>query len=126
MYGSELKLEVPRTGGIISSNVLPDNGQLELWSDNLPDNGFSHSETDPDTPSLPPGLEETDHNDFCHVDFDKYSSMPPTVERANAGLQILDRLAGNPPNKSTFLSYKTIMKCSCVYGVAVASLWFPR
>ena len=56
MYGSEPKLEVPRTGVMISSDVLPDNGQLEPCSENLPDNGFSHSETDPDTPSLPPGL----------------------------------------------------------------------
>ena len=52
MHGSESKLKVPRTGGIISSYILPDNGQLEPCSDDLPDNGFSHSETDPDTPSL--------------------------------------------------------------------------
>ena len=64
MYGSATKLEVPRTGGMISSNVLHDKGQLEPCSKDLPDNYLSHSETDPDTPSLPPGLEETDHNDF--------------------------------------------------------------
>ena len=28
MYGSETKLEVTRTGGMIISEVLPDNGQL--------------------------------------------------------------------------------------------------
>ena len=55
MYDYEPKLEVPRTGGMISSDVLPDNGQLEPCSDDLPDNGFLHSETDPDTPSLTPG-----------------------------------------------------------------------
>ena len=71
MYVSETKLEVSCTGGVISSDVLPDNGQLEPCSNGLPDNGFSHSETDPDTPSLPPGLEETDHNYFRHVDFDE-------------------------------------------------------
>ena len=49
MYGSEPKLEVPLTGGVISSNVLPDNGQLEPFSDDLSDNSFLHSETDPAT-----------------------------------------------------------------------------
>ena len=86
MYGSELKLEVPRTGGMISSDVLPDNGQLESCSDNLPDNGFLHSETDPDTPYLPIGLEETDHNYFCHVDFDEASIIPRIVDLATTGL----------------------------------------
>ena len=43
IYGSEPKLEVPRTGGVISSDVLPDNGQLKPCSDGLPDNFFSHS-----------------------------------------------------------------------------------
>ena len=38
---------------MISSDILPDNGQLEPCSDDLPYNGFSHSETDPDTPYLP-------------------------------------------------------------------------
>ena len=56
---------------MISSNVLPDNSQLEPCSNDLPDNGLSHSETDPDTPSLPPGLDETCHNDFRHVDFNE-------------------------------------------------------
>ena len=40
---------------MISSDILPDNGQLEPCSDDLPYNGFSHSETDPDTPYLPLG-----------------------------------------------------------------------
>ena len=93
---------------IISSYILPDNGQLEPCSDDLPDNGFSHSETDPDTPSLPPGLEETDHNDFCHVDFDEDSSMPPIVDLATAGLQISARLSGKPPNKSTVFHAKQL------------------
>ena len=44
MYDYEPKLEVPRTGGMISSDVLPDNGQLEPRSDDLPDNGLLHSE----------------------------------------------------------------------------------
>ena len=69
MYGSETKLEVPRTGGMIISDILPDNVQLEPCSDDLPDNGFFHSETDPDTPSLRLGLKETDHNNFRHVRF---------------------------------------------------------
>ena len=71
---------------MVSSDVLPDNGQLEPCLDDLPDNGFSHSETGPDTPSLPPGLEETDHNDFCHVDFDEYSNIPTIVYLATIGL----------------------------------------
>ena len=71
MYGSEPKLEVSRTGGMISYGVLLDNGKLETCSDNLQENGFSHSETDPDTPSLPLGLEETYHNDVRLVDFDE-------------------------------------------------------
>ena len=71
MYGSEPKLEVTRNEGMLISNVLPYNGQLEPCYNDLPDNGFSHSETDPDTPSFPPGLEDTDHNDFCHVSFDE-------------------------------------------------------
>ena len=41
--GSEHKLEVTRTEGMISSDVLPDNVQLELCSDDLPDSGFLHS-----------------------------------------------------------------------------------
>ena len=61
---------------MISSNVFPDNVQLEPCSENLPENSFLHSETDPDTSSLPPGLEETDHNYFRHVGFDEDSSMP--------------------------------------------------
>ena len=92
----------------------------------LPDNGVLHSKTDTDTPSLPPGLEETDHNNFCHVDFDEYSSMPPIVDIATSGLQISARLAGKLPNKSPRLSCKTIMKCLCVYGIPLASLWLPR
>ena len=126
MYGSKPKLEVPCSGGMIRSNVLPDNGQLEPCSNDLPDNGFSHSDTDPDTPSLPPVLVETDHNDFRHVDFDEDSRMPHIVDPDTAGLQRLARLAGKPPNKSTVLSCKTIMKYFCVYGIALALLWSPR
>ena len=122
MYGSEHKLEFPFNSGMISSVVLPDNVQLEPCSDDLPDNGFSHSETDPYTPSLPPGLEETDHNDFNYVDFDEDSSMLPISDLATAGLQRLARIYGKPPNKSTVLSCKTIMKCFCVYGIAIALL----
>ena len=113
--GSEPKLEVPRTGGIISPSVLPDNGQLEPCSDELPENGFLHSETDPDTPFLPSVLEETDNNDFCHIDFDEDSRMTPIFDLATAGLQILARLSGKSPNKSNRLSCKTIMKFFCVY-----------
>ena len=111
---------------MLSSDVLPDNSQLEPFSDDLTYNGFSHSETDPDTPSLLPGLEDTDHNVFCRVVFDEYSSMPLIVDLATAGLRISARLAGDPPNKSTVLSYKTIMMCFCVYGIALALLWSPR
>ena len=71
MYGFEPNLEVPRTGVMISSDVVPANGQLEPCLEDLPDNGFLHSEADPETPSLTTGLEETDHNDFRHVDFDE-------------------------------------------------------
>ena len=126
IYGSEPKLEIPRTGGMISSDVLPDNSQRKPCSDEFTDNGFLHSENDPDTPSLPPGLEENDHNDFRHVDFDEYSSMTPIVDLDAAGLRRLARLYGKPPNKSTFLSCKIIIKCFCVYGIALVSLWSPR
>ena len=88
MYGYEPKLEVARTVGMISSDVLPDNSQLEPCSDDLSDNGFLHSETDPDIPSLTSVLEETDNNYFCHVDFDEYSSMPLIIDLATAGLLI--------------------------------------
>ena len=126
IYGSEPKLEIPRTGGMISSDVLPDNSQLKPCSDEFTDNGFLHSENDPDTPSLPPGLEENDHNDFCRVDFDEDSSMPLIVDLATVGLRILARLAVKPPNKSTALSCKTIMKYFCIYGIDLDSLWLPR
>ena len=126
MNGSETILEVPRTGGMISSDVLPDNSQLEPCSNDLPDNGFSHSETEPDTHYIPPGLEETYHNDFCHVDFDEDSSMPLIVDLATAGLQISARLSGKPPKKSTVLSCKCFMKCFCVYAINLALLWSPR
>ena len=43
---------------------------MKPFSNKLQDNGFSHSETDPDTPYLPPGFGDTDHNYFFHVDFD--------------------------------------------------------
>ena len=119
-------MEVPRTGGIISPSVLPDNGQLEPYSDELPENGFLHSETDPDTPFLPSVLEETDHNDFCHIDFDEDSRMTPIFDLATAGLQKLARLSGKSPNKSNRLSCKTIMKCFCIYGIPLDLLWLPR
>ena len=61
MHGSEPKLEVSRTGGMIISSILPDNSKLEPCSDDLSDNDSSHSEIDPDTTSLPPGLDDTDH-----------------------------------------------------------------
>ena len=108
---------------MISSNILPDSGQLEPCYDDLPDNGFSHSETDPDTTSLSPGLKETNQNDFLHVDFEEDSSIPLIADRATAGLLRSTRLNGKPPNKSTVFSYKIIMKCFCVYGIALASLW---
>ena len=108
MYGSETKLEVPRTRGLIISNALPDNGQLGPCSDDLPDNSFSHSETDPDTLSIPPGLEETDHNDFCHVYFDEDSNMPQIVDLVTAGLRRSARLSGKPPNKRTIFHEKQL------------------
>ena len=104
MNGSETKLDVSRTGDMISSGVLHDNGQLEPCSDDLPDNGFLHSETDPDTPSVPLGLEETDNNDFCHVDSDKYSSMPPIFDLDTSDLLGSACLDETPPNKSTGFS----------------------
>ena len=106
MYGYEPKFEVPRTGGMISSDILPANGQLEPCSYDLPDNGFPHSETDPDTPSLPPGLEGTDNNDFCHLDFDENSSMHLIVDLATVGLRRSACLDGKPPNKSTVFHAK--------------------
>ena len=108
------------------SDVLPDNCQLEPCSNYLPDNGFLSSETDADTPNLPPDLEETDHDAFCHVDCDEDSSMPPIVDLATSGLQILAHIYGKPPKKSTVLSCKTIMKCFCVYVISLALLWLTR
>ena len=106
MDGTEPKLEVPRTGGIISTNVLPDNVQLGPCSNDLPDNGFLHSKTDPDTPSLPSVLEDTDHNDFCRIDFDEYSIMPLISDLVTAGLQMSACLSGKPPKKSTVFHEK--------------------
>ena len=111
---------------MIISEVLTDKVQLEPCSDDLPDNGFLHWETDTDTSSLPPGLEYNAHNNFCHIYFDEDSSMTPIFDLATAGLQISDRLAGKPPNKSTGFSCKTIMKCFFVCGIPLASLWSPR
>ena len=126
MDGYEPKLEVPRTVGMISSDVLPDNSQLEPCSDDLSDNGFLHSETDPDIPSLPPGLEEIDHNYFCHVYFDEDSSIPPIVDLSTSVLQRSSRLSGKPTNKINVFSCKTIMKIFCVYGISLALSWLPR
>ena len=52
--------------------------------------------------------------------------MPLIVNLETAGLLRLDFISGKPPNKSTVLSCKTIMKCFCVYGIALSSLWQPR
>ena len=98
------KLEVPHTGGMIISDVLPDNGQLEPYSNDLPDNGFLHSETDPDTTSLPLGLKETYHKYFSHVDFFKDASMPLIDELDTSGLRRSACLDGKPPKNSPFLS----------------------
>ena len=111
---------------MISYDVLPDNGQMEPCSGNLPDNGFSYSETDPDTSSLPPGLEYNAHNNFCHIYYDEDSSMTPNFDLATTCLRRSDRISGKPPNKSTILSCKKVMKCLCVYGIALDSLWLPR
>ena len=111
---------------MISSDILPDNGQLEPCSDDLQDHSFSHSETDPDTTYLPPGLEDTDHNKKFHVYFDEYSSMPPIVNLTTAGLQGSARLSGKPPNKITVLLCKKTIKYLSVDGIALASLWLPR
>ena len=115
MNDSHPNLEVPQTGGIISPNVIPDNGHLEPCSDNSPDN--------PPTPPLPPGLEETDCNNVRHIDFGENSNMPPIVDLATAGLQRLARLAGKLPNKKTGLSCATVMKCFCAFGIPLALLW---
>ena len=93
---------------MISSNVFPDNVQLEPCSENLPENSFLHSETDPDTSSLLPGLEDTDHNDLRHVDFYEDSSMPLIVDLATTGLRRSARLYGKPPNKSTVFHEKQL------------------
>ena len=52
--------------------------------------------------------------------------MPPIAYLATAGLRILACLSGKPLNKSTVFSCKIIMKCFCVYGIAIALLWLPR
>ena len=93
---------------MISSEVFPDNGQLEPCSEKLPDNGFSHSETNPDIPSIPPGLEESNHNYFCHVEFVEDSSMTSIVDLATEGLQRLAHLSGYPPNNITIFCAKQL------------------
>ena len=64
--------------------------------------------TDPDTPYIPPGLEETDDNYKLHVDFDEYSSIPLVVYLATADLQILACFDGKPPNKRTVFDAKKL------------------
>ena len=64
--------------------------------------------TDPDTPYILPGLEETDDNYKRHVDFDEDPSIPLIVDIATAGLQILACFDGKPPNKRSVFDAKKL------------------
>ena len=70
-----------------------------------------------------PNLEDTDNNYNCHIDFNEDSSMPSIIDLSTAGLIRSPRIAAKESDKNhSVLSCNTIMKCFCVFGVAMASL----
>ena len=73
-----------------------------------------------------PNLEDTANNDNCHIDFNKYSSMPSIIDLATDGLRRLPLIDAKESDKNhSVLSCNIIMKCLCVFGLAMASLWTP-
>ena len=73
-----------------------------------------------------PNLEDTANNDNGHIDFNNNSSMPSIINLATTGLQRSPHIAAKESEKNhSSLSCNTIMKCFCVFGVAMTSLWTP-
>ena len=73
-----------------------------------------------------PNLEDTANNDNGHIDFNNNSSMPSIIDLATSGLRRSPRIAAKESEKNhSSLLCNTIMKCFCVFGVAMTSLWTP-
>ena len=73
-----------------------------------------------------PNLEDTANNDNGHIDFNGNSSMPSIINLATTGLRRSPRIAAKESEKNnSSLSCNIIMKCFCVFGVAMTSLWTP-
>ena len=73
-----------------------------------------------------PNLEDTANNDNGHIDFNENSSMPSIINLATTGLRRSPRISAKESEKiHSSLSCNTIMKCFCVFGVAMTSLWTP-
>ena len=71
-------------------------------------------------------LEDTANNDNCHIDFNKDLSIHSIIYLATSGLRRSPRISEKESDKNHYvLSCNTIMKCFCVFGVAMASLWTP-
>ena len=70
-----------------------------------------------------PNLEDTANNDNGHIKFNDNSSMPSIINLATTGLRRSPRIAKKESEKNhSSLSCNTIMKCFCVFGVAMTSL----
>ena len=73
-----------------------------------------------------PNLEDTANHDNCHIAFNEDSSMPSIIDLATSGLWRSHCIATKESEKiHSSLSCNTIMKCFCVFVVAMASLWTP-
>ena len=73
-----------------------------------------------------PNLEDTANNNNGHIDFNDNSSMPLIMDLATAGLRRSPCIAAKESEKiHSSLSCNTIMKCFCVFGVTMTSLWNP-
>ena len=71
-----------------------------------------------------PILEDTANNDNVHIDFNGNSRMPSIINLTTTGLRRSPRIAAKESEKThSSLSCNTIMKCFCVFGVAMTSLW---
>ena len=70
--------------------------------------------------------ERQQHIPVPTIDFGNESGMPPIVDLATAGLRRLPRIAAKQSGKNhSGSSCNTVMKCFCVFGIALASLWTP-
>ena len=70
-----------------------------------------------------PNLEDTANNDNGHIDFNKNSSMPSIINLSTTVIRQSPRIAAKESVKMhSSLSCNTIMKCFCVFGVAMTSL----